>query len=130
MMAIDRDLIEVLSKGNSGERLDQIDAQRYTSYYVSLCSHVEDTYLQYRAGLVDDAAWKVEASILAPTFTQPGFQDWWAHAQQFLTPEFVAAVGSFPAVNLVLYDPSKAAWGTPDRGLFGKDPGSTDSGTD
>ena len=121
MMAIDRDLIDVLSRGNAQEPLDQIDAQRYSSYYVSLCAHVEDAFLQHRAGLVEDEAWQAEARILAPAFSQPGFREWWNYAQQFMTPEFVAAAAEFPAVNLVLYDQANAQWGTPEGGLFGKD---------
>ena len=50
----DRGFIEVFSKGCSGERLDSIDAQRFTSFGMNLSSHVQDAYIQFQAGLIDN----------------------------------------------------------------------------
>ena len=117
----DRDFIEVWSKGCSQQQLDSIDAQRFTSFGMSLSSHVQDAYIQYKAGLIGEKVWEAEKSLLTVHFTQPGFVDWWKHGQQYVTPEFVRYIEESERPNIVLYDPDNQTWSRPENGLFAQD---------
>ncbi len=121
LLTEDREFIEIWGKGCTRQPLDAIDAQRFTTFAVSFASHVQDAYVQHRAGLISEEIWEAELSLLAPTFTQPGFRDWWEHGQQFLTSEFVAVVEEAKETNLVLYDPQTQKWGRPTDGKFAQD---------
>ena len=117
----DRDFIELWSKGSAREELDSIDAQRFTTFALSLMSHLQDVYIQYQAGLITREVWEAEQTVVATTLTQPGFRDWWAHGKQFFTPSFIEMVESIRGADLVLYDPATRSWSRPKGGLFGKD---------
>jgi hypothetical protein len=56
----DRDFIDVFSRGCSREKLDSVDAQRFTSFGINLAAHVQDAYIQYKAGLIDEDVWEAE----------------------------------------------------------------------
>jgi len=120
-LLMDRDFIEVWGKGCSRQKMDSIDAQRFTSYAVSFLSHVQDTYIQYKAGLIDEAIWEAEQALIAVSFSQPGFLDWWKHGHQFLTPEFARVIEKSKATSLVLYDPETQQWSRPQGGQFSQD---------
>ncbi len=120
LLTKDREFIEIWSKGCSGQTLDSIDAQRFTSFAMSFLSHTQDTYIQYKAGLIDKEVWEAEESIMAVSFTQPGFLDWWEHGQQFVTPAFARLIEKSNATNLVLYDPETRTWSRPEDGRFGQ----------
>ena len=115
------ELLKVLSKGSSGEPMDAMEAQCFTVWMTTLMSHLQDTYVQFKAGLLDRNVWEAEQRIGATLFTQPGFLNWWEHGQQFLTPEFVSVMENSPVTNLVLYDPETNQWSRPEGGLMGKD---------
>jgi hypothetical protein len=115
---MERDFIEVWGKGCARQKLDPLDAQRFTSYAISFLSHVQDTYIQYKAGLVEKGVWEAERALMAASFSQPGFQDWWEHGQQFLTEEFARVIEKTVATNLVLYDPETQTWSRPEKGRF------------
>lgn len=50
------------------KRMGSFDSQRFTSYAVSLLSHVQDTYVQFRAGLIDKGIWEAEKAFMAASF--------------------------------------------------------------
>ena len=118
---MDRDFIEVYGKGCGRQPLDALDAQRFTSFAISFLSHTQDTWIQYKAGLIDQQVWEAESSIMAVSFTQPGFLDWWVHGQQFLIPEFARVIENVRSTNLVLYDPDTLSWSRPAGGQFARD---------
>jgi hypothetical protein len=120
-LLMDRDFIEVYGKGCSRLPLDALDAQRFTSFAISFLSHTQDTWIQYRAGLIDEQVWHAESSIMAVSFTQPGFLDWWEHGRQFLIPEFARVIERVKTTNLVLYDPDTHTWSRPQEGRFARD---------
>jgi hypothetical protein len=120
-MLMDRDVIELWAKGCNRERLDAIDAQRFTSMGVCWLSHVQDTYIQYQAGLVEEEVWAAERALMTVAFNQPGFQDWWAHSKQYVSTEFAEVMEKSTPMHLVLYDPNTQTWGRPTDGKFGKD---------
>lgn len=120
-LLMDRDFIEVWGKGCSRQRMDSLDAQRFTSFAVSFLSHVQDTYIQFKAGLIDEGVWEAERALMAVSFNQPGFLDWWEHGQQFLTVEFARLIEKSNATNLVLYDPETQTWSRPQEGKFAHD---------
>ena len=118
---MDREFIEVWGKGCSRQKMDSIDAQRFTSYAVSFLSHVQDTYIQHREGLIDKGIWEAELALIASSFRQPGFQDWWEHGQQFLIPGFARELEKSREVHFVLYDPETRQWSRPPDGQFARD---------
>lgn len=120
-LLMDRDFIAVYGKGCSALPLDALDAQRFTSFAISFLSHTQDTWIQYRAGLIDEQVWEAESSIMAVSFTQPGFLAWWEHGRQFLIPEFARVIERVKTTNLVLYDPDTHIWSRPQTGRFGQD---------
>jgi hypothetical protein len=117
---MDRDFIEVWGKGCSKQQLDSLDAQRFTSFAISFLSHVQDVYIQFKADLIDEKVWEAERRLIAVSFTQPGFLDWWQHGQQFVTEEFAREIEKSPTTYFVLYDPEACSWGRPEGGIFAR----------
>jgi hypothetical protein len=118
---MDRSFIEVWGKGCSKQQLDALDAQRFTSFAISFLSHVQDVYIQFKAGLIDEKVWEAERKLMAVSFNQPGFLDWWQHGQQFVTEEFAREIEKSPTTYFVLYDPEARTWGRPEQGAFARD---------
>jgi hypothetical protein len=117
----DREFIEIWSKGCNQDPLDALDAQRFTTFGVMISAHIQDAFIQFQQGLINEDVWEAEAMLLQASFSQPGFVDWWQHGKQFLTPEFISQMETMQPVNMVLYDPDTQKWGRPDDGAFGKD---------
>lgn len=117
----DPEVLGVLSKAFAQERLDAMEAQAFTVWILSFMSHLQDTYIQFKSGLIDEDVWEAELKLGTAAFTQPGFLSWWEHGKQFLTDEFVTIIEAAQTVNLVAYDPESNSWGRPEGGLLGKD---------
>jgi len=125
---MDRSFIEVWGKGCSRQQLDALDAQRFTSFAISFLSHVQDVYIQFKAGLIDKEVWEAERKLIAVSFNQPGFLDWWKHGQQFVTEEFAREIEKSPPTHFVLYDPVSCTWERPEGGKFATDANSVEKG--
>ena len=69
LLTEDGDFIEVLSKGCGRQQLDSIDAQRFTSFGMSLSFHLQNACIQFKAGLIDQEVWEAEREILAACLT-------------------------------------------------------------
>ncbi len=111
--ANDRDLMILFGQGVNGDPFDSIDAARFTFLMVSLFSHVQDCYLQYRTGIVEKSVWDAELRIINASFQRPGLQAWWKVGKQYFIPDFVDALErETEAVELVLYDPDTSSWFT------------------
>jgi hypothetical protein len=121
LLANKPELDEVIGKGCSRDRLTAIEAQRFTSYFLTYLTHAQDTYTQYKAGFIPKEIWEADVATITPAFTQPGFLDWWEHGQQFLTKEFAEVISGITPTALVLYDPETQSWNTNAGGFFGKD---------
>ncbi len=121
LLTNDRNFIEVFSKGCSRQKMDSVDAQRFTAFGMNVSAHVQDAYIQFRAGLIDKEVWEAEQAILAVCLSQPGFLDWWEHGQQYVTPEFIRLMETCTKQNLVLYDPETQSWSRPEGGGFAQD---------
>jgi hypothetical protein len=115
------DFHHVLTKAMGREQMDSEEAQRFTSYMMTYLAHTQDTYMQYKAGLIPIEAWEADVATISPVFTQPGFLDWWEHGQQYVTQEFAEVISNVERKALVLYDPETQSWGRPASGLFGRD---------
>ena len=124
VLLMERDVIEIWGKGCNREQMDSIDAQRFTSMGVCWLSHVQDTYIQYKAGLVEEKIWEAERALLNVAFSQPGFLDWWEHGKQYVSEEFAQVMENSKATHLVLYDPDTQTWSRPTDGKFAQDVGS------
>lgn len=57
---------------------------------------MQDTWIQYKAGLIDEEVWQAECWIMSVSFTQSGFLDWSKHGQQFLTRRSLASITWLP----------------------------------
>ncbi|MEJ2258562.1 MAG: hypothetical protein P8X98_16535, partial [Woeseiaceae bacterium] len=121
LLLMERDVIELWAKGCNREPMDSIDAQRFTSMGVCWLSHVQDTYIQYKAGLVEEEVWAAERALMSVAFNQPGFRDWWEHGQQYVSSEFAQVMEESQPAYLVLYDPNTQTWSRPKDGKFAKD---------
>jgi hypothetical protein len=85
--------VGTILKGCSGERLDSIDAQRFTSSGMNISSHVQDAYIQFQAGLIDKEVSEAERGILAVCLTQPGAKI--SQTRFFFVPEAVCCAPCF-----------------------------------
>ena len=94
-----------------GDSFDTIDAGRFTYFFINYFSHVQDCYLQFRAGIVEREVWEAEVRIISPAFRRPGTQSWWKVSQQYFVPEFIAALEmQVQEVELVQFDPETSTW--------------------
>jgi heme exporter protein D len=111
--AVDRQVMSLFGTGVEGEQFDELDAARFTFLMVNYYSHVQDCYMQYRAGIVERSVWEAEVRIIIASFRRPGSQAWWRVGKQFFVPEFVDALErETEAVGLVFYDPKTSTWFT------------------
>ena len=109
--AEDRDIFELIAQGIEGKSFDSIDAGRFTFFFINYFSHVQDCYLQFRAGIVEREVWEAEVRIISPAFRRPGLQSWWKVSQQYFVPEFIAALEEqVQEVELVQFDPETSTW--------------------
>ena len=53
-------LVRIDGKEERHVDVDSVDAQRFTSFGMNLASHVQDAYIQFRAGLIDKSVWEAE----------------------------------------------------------------------
>ncbi len=121
LLLTDRDFVEVFSKGCTRQKMDSVDAQRFTSFAMNLSAHVQDAYIQFQAGLIDKEVWEAEQAMLSVCLSQPGFLDWWEHGKQYVTPEFIRLMETCTKSNMVLYDPETQSWSRPEGGIFAQD---------
>ena len=112
-LADSRDLTRVFFTGMNGERLDEMDSQRFIAYMINCMSHYQDVYLQHRAGIVEKDVWSAERRILGAIVHTPGFNSWWLEGNQYFMPEFVDEVARVEHVNPVVYDPESGQWSRP-----------------
>lgn len=109
----DRELMNLFGQGTNGEPFDGVDAARFTFLLVTYVSHIQDCYLQYRAGIVERSVWESELAIFSASFNSPGYQAWWKVGRQFFLPEFIEALEKEAnPISLVLYDPKTNEWFT------------------
>jgi hypothetical protein len=121
LLTTNHSLNEIISKGCAGEEMTSLEAQRFTSYFLTYLHHTQDAYMQYKVGLISKEFWEADLSTITGAFTQAGFQDWWKHGKQFVTAEFASVIEDSSLVNIVLYDPETQTWSAPVGGVFGKD---------
>ena len=62
----------ILIAGMRGDAMNEIEAQRFTSWSLNHVSHVQDVYLQWRNGLVEENVWLAERQFLAVAVGLPG----------------------------------------------------------
>lgn len=112
-LANSRDLTRIVMTGLNGERLDDLDSQRFVSFMINSMSHYQDVYLQFTAGIVEQKVWAAERRILGVLVHTPGFDSWWQEANQYFMPEYVAEVARVEPVNPVIYDQVLGKWSRP-----------------
>ncbi len=109
--AEDREFFALVGSGIEGGSFDSVNAGRFTFHFINYFSHVQDCYLQYRAGIVEREVWEAELRIISPAFCRPGLKNWWEVSQQYFVPEFVTAMEEqAKQVELVQFDPESATW--------------------
>ena len=96
--------------GMRGDAMKEIEAQRFTSWSLNYVSHMQDVYLQWRAGLVEENVWLAERQFLAVLVELPGFAAWWQVATQYYLPEFISEVAKLEPIPVVVMDQETGKW--------------------
>lgn len=96
--------------GVRGDELSEVEAQRFTSWSLNHVSHVQDVYLQWRNGLVEENVWLAERQFLAVLVELPGFAAWWQVATQYYLPEFISEVAKLEPIPVVVMDQETGKW--------------------
>ena len=96
--------------GMRGEAMNEIEAQRFTSWMLNYVSHMQDVYLQRRNGVVEESVWLAERQFLAVMMGLPGFVAWWQAATQYYLPEFVTEVAKLEPIPVVVMDQETGKW--------------------
>ena len=109
----DKEISALIVTGWAGEDLDPIDAMRFVWAMMNWMGHLQDVFKQYRAGTIERDVWEAEKQSLGATFGQPGFVSWWSEASQYYMPEFVEAIESVEAVDLVAFNRETRKWERP-----------------
>ena len=98
------DLIEKLGKG---EELSSSDQIRYTAIWILDLRNREIEFLQYKAGVLDEAAWRSYQQTLHYSLGTDRDRRWWDKVgRESFDPDFVRMVDDFireaPLNNLML----------------------------
>ena len=96
--------------GFRGDTLNEIEAQRFTSWALNYVSHIQDVYLQRKSGLVEESVWLAERQFLAAGKGLPGFADWLEHAKQYFLPAFVTEISKLEPIPVVVMDQETGKW--------------------
>lgn len=104
------DVAEIIISGCRGEKLNEIEAQRFTSVMLNLVSHVQDVSLQRSNGFVEENVWLAERQQLAALIATPGFAGWWNAAKQYFTPEFVDEIQLVEPIPVVVMNQETSEW--------------------
>jgi hypothetical protein len=100
----------IVIAGMRGDAMKEIEAQRFTSWSLNYVSHMQDVYLQWRAGLVEENVWLAERQFLAVLVELPGFAAWWQVATQYYLPEFISEVAKLEPIPVVVMDQETGKW--------------------
>jgi len=104
------DFTRILIEGCRAGPLNEIEAQRFTSWMLNHVSHIQDVYLQRNGGLIEEPVWLAERQFLAVLVGLPGFMAWWKAATQYFLPEFVREVGILEPIPVVVMDQETGNW--------------------
>lgn len=77
LLAENNELCYIVSKGLTGEKLSNLDYNRYNYYLYSLCVNFEIAFIKYKAKDISDEAWKAWDEGCNSWFMFTGFQTWW-----------------------------------------------------
>ena len=100
----------IVIAGMRGDAMKEGEAQRFTSWSLNYVSHMQDVYLQWRAGLVEENVWLAERQFLAVLVELPGFAAWWQVATQYYLPEFISEVAKLEPIPVVVMDQETGKW--------------------
>jgi hypothetical protein len=79
ILATNKELCYVVSKGLTGQRLSNLDYNRFNYYLYSLCVNFELAFIKYQDKSISDEAWKAWDEGCNSWFMFPGFQKWWSN---------------------------------------------------
>ncbi len=96
--------------GMRGDSMNEIEAQRFTSWMLNYVSHIQDVYLQLKSGLVEESVWLAERQFLAVLMGLPGFVEWWQAATQYYLPDFITEVETLEPIPVVVMDQETGHW--------------------
>ena len=100
----------IVIAGMRGDAMKEGEAQRFTSWSLNYVSHMQDVYLQWRAGLVEENVWLAERQFLAVLVELPGFAAWWQVATHYYLPEFISEVAKLEPIPVVDMDQETGKW--------------------
>lgn len=79
VLASDKELCYIISKGLTGQKLSNLDYNRFNYYLYSICVNFEIAFIKYQDKSISEEAWNAWDEGCNGWFMFPGFQKWWAH---------------------------------------------------
>ena len=79
VLATNKELCYIISKGLTGQKLSNLDYNRFNYYLYSLCVNFEIAYIKHLNNDITDEAWDAWNEGCNGWFMFPGFQKWWAN---------------------------------------------------
>ena len=78
-----------MSRAYAGDlNLDAAEVRSMNAYAGAFFWSFEDSFLQHKSGLLDDASWMSDLSSLRSALTQPAYRAGWHFARQLLSGEY------------------------------------------
>ena len=87
-LAITPDLNRVITKASLCEELSNVEVNCYMQYCAANLTNYEDSYFQYRAGVLDKAIWEGEEMMIKVFLSRPSFRVIWQILRITYSSEF------------------------------------------
>jgi hypothetical protein len=104
------DVARVITKATRCEDLSEVETDIYASYCTATLTNWEDTYFQYRSGLLDKAVWESEEANVRLSLSRPAFRAMWQNVQILYGQEFRHYVENLAAQVTVFLPLELAPW--------------------
>jgi len=77
ILATNKELCYIISKGLIGDRLSNLDYNRFNHYLYSICVNFEIAFIKYHNKSISNESWEAWNEGCNAWFMFPGFQTWW-----------------------------------------------------
>ncbi len=79
LLSTNKELCYIVSKGLTGQRLSNLDYNRFNYYLYSICVNFEIAFIKYNNKSISNEAWQAWNEGCNGWFMFPGFQKWWVN---------------------------------------------------
>jgi hypothetical protein len=88
-IGLNQDAADIVLRGNrSPDQLSEIEWVRYSALNVALMRNFENTFYQYRSGMIEADAWQGWRQAILAQFFAPGTQKWYTENRSRYHPAF------------------------------------------